>query len=254
MDREQKKLLLVAVSVGVFLLVTITVAIIMLTPKAQLAEAGFTSSTVIPSGGIQPVDIISNIPPAQEIITSVPDSFGTAVAVDSNNGDSLTIQVPTPSTAAVPDNTDIPETTAGTIVTVAPPRVRQTPAGEPAAATTPRPAAAATTKPAATSTPATAPRPAAATTTRPAAARTVNDYWIQTGAFKALVRAEDAKELLSSKGLTSLIDTRVVNGETYYRVRLGPYTSEREANNWLTLVKSIDGFSNSQIRQSTRIQ
>jgi hypothetical protein len=65
MEKEQKKLLLVAVSVGVFLLVTITVAIIMLTPKAQLAEAGFTSSTVIPSGRMQPVDITSNIPPVQ---------------------------------------------------------------------------------------------------------------------------------------------------------------------------------------------
>jgi DedD protein len=251
MEKEQKKLLLVAVSVGVFLLVTITVAIIMLTPKTQLAEAGFTSSTVIPPGGMLSVDI-PYIPPVQEPITQVHDNFGTSVAVDSDNGDSLTIQVPTPSTAAVPDNSDIPETPEKSVVTVAPAKVRQTPAVEQQTAS-PRPSATATTaRPAAATASAATPRPAA--TARPAAAKTVNDYWIQTGAFKALVRAEDAKEILSSKGLTSLIDTRIVNGETYYRVRLGPYTSEREANNWLTLVKSIDGFSNSQVRQSTRTQ
>jgi DedD protein len=241
MEKEQKKLLLVAVSVGVFLLVTITVAIMMLTPKAQLAEAGFTSSTVIPSGGLLPVDV-QPLPPIQEPVAQTPDTFGTSVAVDSNDGDSLTIQIPAPSTAAVPDNADIPETPKA-VVSVAPTRVRQTAPAEQPAATPAKPAA---TRPASTATPSSA-------AARPSA-KTVNDYWIQTGAFKALVRAEDAKETLSTKGLTSLIDTRVVNGETYYRVRLGPYTSEREANNWLTLVKSIDGFGNSQVRQSTRTQ
>ena len=62
------------------------------------------------------------------------------------------------------------------------------------------------------------------------------------------------KELLASKGLTSIIETRVVEGRNLYRVRLGPYTSEREANYWLALVKSIDGFSESQVRQTVRQQ
>jgi DedD protein len=84
------------------------------------------------------------------------------------------------------------------------------------------------------------------------AARSQRDYWIQTGAFSALVRAEDAKEILASKGLSSIIDDGEVNGRTWYRVRVGPYTSENEADYWLTLVRAINGFDQSQIRSTQR--
>jgi DedD protein len=83
-------------------------------------------------------------------------------------------------------------------------------------------------------------------------ARSQEDYWIQTGAFSALVRAESAKEILASKGLVSIIDDREVEGQTWYRVRVGPYTSENEANYWLALVRAIDGFNGSQVRSSRR--
>jgi DedD protein len=83
-------------------------------------------------------------------------------------------------------------------------------------------------------------------------ARLQQDYWIQTGAFSALVRAEDAKEILASKGLAPIIDDREVDGQTWYRVRVGPYTSENEANYWLALVRAIDGFDQSQVRSSQR--
>ena len=69
-----------------------------------------------------------------------------------------------------------------------------------------------------------------------------------------MVRAEDAKELLASNGLVSIIENRVIDGRTFYRVRLGPYTSEREANHWLAIVKTIDGFGESQVRQTVRQQ
>jgi DedD protein len=78
------------------------------------------------------------------------------------------------------------------------------------------------------------------------------DYWIQTGAFSALVRAEDAKENLASKGLSSIIDNREVDGQIWYRVRIGPYTSENEANYWLPLVRAINGFGESQVRSVQR--
>jgi DedD protein len=60
--------------------------------------------------------------------------------------------------------------------------------------------------------------------------------------------------LLASKGITSIIENRQIDGKTWYRVRLGPYTSEKEANYWLALVKSIDGFGESQVRQTVRQQ
>jgi len=100
--------------------------------------------------------------------------------------------------------------------------------------------------------------PAASTTAaRPAATAspgkiTKNDYWVQTGAFTAKVRAEGVKENLASKGITSVIENRDVDGRTWYRVRVGPYTSETEANYWLALVQSIDGFADSQVRVTAR--
>jgi cell division protein FtsN len=69
-----------------------------------------------------------------------------------------------------------------------------------------------------------------------------------------MVRAEDAKEELASKGITSIIETRIIEGQNLFRVRLGPYTSEREANHWLEIVKSLGGYSDSQVRQTVRQQ
>jgi DedD protein len=77
---------------------------------------------------------------------------------------------------------------------------------------------------------------------------------VQTGAFTAVVRAENAKETLASKGITSIIENRQVDGTTWYRVRVGPYTTENEANYWLALVQSIDGFAESQVRQTPSVR
>jgi len=225
MEKEMKKLLLVAVSVGVFLLVTVTAAIVILTPRGNTGETAFSSSHPFSTGRIPVVETVRETQPqaVQETTVSIirEDSNVTAV-VDKNDGNSLTINIPKPSTAAVPDN---PKTQASP---------RQTAVVTPA----PKPSAAQKTTPAA----------------RPAPAKTSNDYWVQTGAFTARIRAEDAKDTLASKGITSIIENRIVDGRTWYRVRLGPYTSEKEANYWLALVKTINGFSESQVRQTIRQQ
>jgi cell division protein FtsN len=57
---------------------------------------------------------------------------------------------------------------------------------------------------------------------------------------------------LAAKGLNSIIDNREVNGQIWYRVRVGPYISENEAGYWLALVRAIDGFGESQIRSTQR--
>jgi DedD protein len=194
MEKEQKKLLLVAVSVGVFLLVTITAAMVILTPKLQ-PQGNAYSPAPIRASNVQSSEI---------------NSWETAVTVpETKTGDDLVVQIPKPTTAAVPNSTE-------------------------------------------TSTVKNTAKPAATTASKPSAAKTINDYWIQTGAYSALVRAEDVKECLASNGLTSIIENRVIEGKLYYRVRLGPYTSEKEANYWLALVKSIDGFGESQVRQTAR--
>jgi DedD protein len=264
MDKEQKKLLLVAVSVGVFLLVTITVAIIILTPKVSTEETAFSSSHPVTSARIQPAEN-ANVPipqlPAdnpQVTNNNTNRENPEPVASGRNDTDHTTIEIPRPTTAAVPDNPDVATPSQPRpVVTIAPAR----PAANPAPAANTAAAPPAESKPASAANPAPAAATAQPAVSRPAAAtrqttpaRTTYDYWIQTGAYSSIVRAEDAKELLASKGLTSIIETRVIDGRNLYRVRLGPYTSEREASYWLSLVRAIDGFSDSQIRQTVRQQ
>ncbi|MDR2542375.1 MAG: SPOR domain-containing protein [Treponema sp.] len=225
-----KKLLLVAVSVGVFLLVTVTVSLAVLKPKAQIQESAFTSS--VPLTNLrQTSDITNNIP--QPEIVDIP------LVTNGDERTEVTIHIPTPSSAA------IPEAPADTAIT----------AGTPAAATVTA-ATAVTTQPTATRSASTTPAASQTSTAaaRPAPARTVNDYWVQTGAFSAMVRAEDARDQLASRGLVSIIENREINGRIWYRVRLGPYTTEREANHWLAIVKEISGFGESQVRQTVRQQ
>jgi DedD protein len=248
MDTEQKKLLLVAVSVGVFLLVTITAAMIILTPKMQPQDNAFLSSVPFSAGNVQNTERsgnnslqpINNNPPitnnpqeTNPIYNVVPE---TPAVIEKTGDDNLIVQIPRPISAAVPNAPETKTSTATNSTTVKPATTTTTP------------------KPAATVT-APAPKPqtsAAPKSTAAVSAKTINDYWIQTGAYSALVRAEDMKERLASNGLTSIIENRVIEGRLYYRVRLGPYTSEREANYWLSLVKSIEGFGESQVRQTAR--
>jgi len=242
MDKEMKKLLLVAVSVGVFLLITITVAILILNPKAAVEGTSFSSSVTYPTGTIPPVPetIIDTQPQpviTREVAETNREDSNVAVISDRNDGDRLTINIPKPTAVAVPETQATPPT---------PPAAPTPTATVTPAVTAPRPAATAT------ATPVVAPVPAAAP--KPAAAKTINDFWVQTGAFTAQIRAEDAKETLASKGITSIIENRLIDGKIWYRVRLGPYTSEREANYWLALVKTIDGFGESQVRQTVRQQ
>jgi len=229
MDKEKKKLLLVAVSVGVFLLIAITVGIIVLTPKTQ--ETQFSTAIPYSSGRVQVTqqdDISSQTTPSQPAVIT---------DVDRKDGDNLTISIPSPTTAAVPEVAQISETpkSKDNSATV---KVREV---EPATAV----------KPAKTKTTTTSKSTAVTKPTTPT--KTINDFWVQTGAFSAQVRAEDARELLATKGITSIVENREINGKIWYRVRLGPYTSEREANHWLEIVKLINGFSDSQIRQTVRV-
>jgi DedD protein len=280
---EKKKLLLVAVSAGVFLVIVISAAILIFTPKA--GSGGLGAGTVMsaarpipagaagtlasgdqtpvqalppdqaPPGGaeqkepatLDAADLVRGADGIQGIqsppqATAIQENHfyingenggtpGDGLAAGKSGGDAarVVITVPKPSTAAVPDT---PVESAGRS---APRQTAVRPAAAPARSAPEKPAVKPTVKPAA----------------KPAAVKTYNDYWVQTGAFTAKVRAEGVKETLSSKGITSIIENREMEGKTWYRVRVGPYTSENEANYWLALVKSIDGFADSQVRMTS---
>jgi DedD protein len=281
---EKKKILLVAVSVGVFLVIIISASILIFTPKnTGLAAAparpvsvetvpvqpGFSPQGNNPAGrvipevvespishpasvdaadmvrnaaGIQSIQIPPNATAIQETNFYISgEKPSESYSVTNTNGNSrVVINVPKPSTAAVPAYTAPP---------VKP--VQNLPAAKPAQVSAPvqKAQSVPAAKPAVTAVPAPA-KPAATVKSTPQP-KTYNDYWVQTGAFSAKIRAEGMKDTLASKGITSIIENTEVDGKSLYRVRVGPYTSENEASYWAGLVKSIDGFGDSQIRQST---
>jgi DedD protein len=268
---EKRKILLVAVSVGIFLVIVLSAAILIFPPNTggdAAARTGSVQTTLIEEKPARPA-----LSPQEPVSADAADMIRSAEEIQD-----LLIPPPgrSPSSAAATEAADSPDDVAEiaeqsdpsrVVINVPKPSAPGVPAPAPRPAAPAAPAARAPTdpKPAAPAVsnvkpPAAAPKPAApaASNTRTAAAgkstttRTQRDYWIQTGAFSALIRAEDAKDLLASKGLSSIIDDGEVDGQTWYRVRVGPYTSENEANYWLALVRAINGFDQSQVRSTQR--
>jgi len=227
---EKKKLLLVAVSVGVVLLTILIIPLLIISPRKD-----FGSSLSDQTAVIEPPNLTQGWEIEREIesVDTKPDEFAAIPAnpqrtVEPSNV--TTISIPAPRTAAVPDVVVIPDrrTARTKPVAEAPKEVKQQAVTKPAAA---KPAAA---------------KPAAE---KPKTVKTFDssNFWIQTGAFTTMKYAEGAKDYLAARGITSIIEDPVINGKTWYRVRVGPYTTRDEANYWLALVKSIDGFSASQV-------
>ena len=77
----------------------------------------------------------------------------------------------------------------------------------------------------------------------------ITEYWIQAGSFSSLAKATDVKNKLNEKGATSTISTTNVNGTDYFRVRLGPYSEQMEADKFLTWIKAVKGFESSYISE-----
>jgi DedD protein len=283
---EKKKLLFVAISVGIFLVLTIGAAIIVFAPKyssgaviAPPVGAGVTMApplpytqvgtgaeatgrgsppatldTPVPAGTARPVDALDlvrnnvDVPGLRPLPEGAGQQGGFHVQGQPPTSTETRINVPRPSTTAVPDTPP-----AGRAAPVPTQRVQPQPPVHVAPATRPAPAA----RPAPTT-----PTPTPATLTTPAASpqrpvtptRAHHDYWVQTGAFSTVTNAEGVKDALASKGIASIIDNRIIDGRPLFRVRVGPYTSINEANYWLALIKSIDGFEESQIRQTETLR
>jgi cell division protein FtsN len=78
---------------------------------------------------------------------------------------------------------------------------------------------------------------------------TVTQYWIQAASFSSRTRAEEAKTVLAENGWSARITSREIGGTTYFRVRIGPYNSEQEAQKFLSWLKDLDSFESSYISQ-----
>ena len=306
---EQKKLLLVAISVGVFFVIVIGTALVFLKPAADmvsvrdsLVSTASSPISYIPPGRPpvpetdQPFDDPSNgdSNPANDNYSSTSIEFhyqdhSTQTYIEDNSSHTL-ITVDARQAVGVPD---VQGTSAASAVREAASSAANPTTGNSAVATPPVTTPAATTP--ATTTPATTVTTPASTTTTPpastqttpasssvasstagsnsssastasgtstaartgstpaAAPKTRDDYWIQTGAFTVLSGAESVKQTLADKGITSIIENRNIGDVLYFRVRIGPYTTQNEADYWLNLIKSINGFENSQVRLTKTI-
>lgn len=76
---------------------------------------------------------------------------------------------------------------------------------------------------------------------------TVREFWIQAASYKSRTRAQYLIETLAAEGITARITTKTVQGKSFYRVRIGPYTSEQEAKKFLMWVQGISELENSYI-------
>jgi DedD protein len=82
----------------------------------------------------------------------------------------------------------------------------------------------------------------------------VTEYWIQVIATTSRDRVHMARQRLREHELSGRITTKVVDGRTFYRLRVGPYTNKNEAAKFLDWVNDIEGFADSYISEeySTR--
>jgi DedD protein len=275
---EKKKLLLLAVSTGVFLVIVIGAAILVFAPRNPVTAAPAPIAAApppIPAGNPNPTPEVVAVTAAP-----APEDPASLDAADLVKNTASVQGLKAPSATAVQENnfyinSESPEqsftveknedaTTTRLIINVPKPSSAAAAAPAPLAAAKPsaparstpaaKPPAPAAAKPAAPRAPAAvaaAKPPAPAAKPAPAAAPRIYDiFWVQTGSFSTKVRADGVRETLASKGISSVIENRDVNGQAYYRVRVGPYTSKNEADYWLSLIKSINGFEESQVWQS----
>ncbi|MCB0220042.1 MAG: SPOR domain-containing protein, partial [Chrysiogenetes bacterium] len=92
---------------------------------------------------------------------------------------------------------------------------------------------------------ATAPPPAEPTSGE-AAARMSGNFTVQVGSFTRSSDAERLASKLGSQGYPAYVARGVVNGTTYYRVRVGKYQTRDEASRMASKVKraeAMDAFA-----------
>ncbi|MDR1128059.1 MAG: SPOR domain-containing protein [Treponema sp.] len=290
---EKKKILLVAVSVGIFLVIAIGAAILIFSPRSGAPSNAVVMGRSNPNT-YTPPSPMENIPVYPRISDPLTDSQTPAMpdsAYQFPQSPSNAPGAPSASTAIQENNFYINgetrnqpyysertetgnagrTTTPRVVVSVPQPagaRAPLLPETQPAA---PKPGgeskpAAAPARPAASASASASAKPAAVAATRQAAPaktasasaarpaapsrNTYDAYWVQAGSFSTRIHADGVKETLASKGITSIIENRDLDGKTFYRVRIGPYTSQNEADYWLALIQTLDGFESSQVWKS----
>jgi DedD protein len=232
---ERNRVLWVIFSICLFLVVVLAGGLYLLRPAAG-GEAEVTAGQAPPVRSFDAFEYVrgrSELPP----LTEKPEEGEESVIVVGEREEAppekpqIVLNLPESSGAAAP---------------AAKSPATSPPTASPAARSAARPAARPTeSRPAARQ----EPRPAAAARKPEPQPREVNvtEYWIQAGSYTSPSRAQEVAAVMEEQGLVSKISTRTLSGKTYYRVRIGPYLSNGEAEKFLEWVKALKGFETSYI-------
>ena len=71
---------------------------------------------------------------------------------------------------------------------------------------------------------------------------TAAPYWVQVSSYAATKNADEARAELDKNQIPCEMFTFTKDGKLYYRVRVGPYTTKKEAEYWKQRIDSIDMF------------
>lgn len=72
-------------------------------------------------------------------------------------------------------------------------------------------------------------------------------YWVQAASYTSKAHANEARDNLQAEEIPSEVFTyQKSNGITYYRLRVGPYLTESEANYWNKRIQLVDEFAHSE--------
>lgn len=234
---EQRKVLLIIVSVTIVIAVTIGVGIWLFYPRDQVGP-----DAVADPGGMlewEPLDYLRGVGERPGLEISEPDPTDDELVVTYG-----VVEEDPESRPARPDRVITEET---------PPVRPDAPVADPGPPE-PRPVEPRPTEPSPVApAPTPAPAPPAAPVTRPApappAAPELSDraYWVQVISSPNRDTIEQAQRVLREHQLGTRIVTRVVDGTLFYRLRLGPFAVRAEAEKFLGWVRQIEGYADSMI-------
>jgi cell division septation protein DedD len=79
-------------------------------------------------------------------------------------------------------------------------------------------------------------------------------WWIQVASFSSSFKAESMSETLYMKGFPTSIQTQVVNGKTWYRIRVGAFGSKAEADSFQKKLENLPEIDSPIIVKGTIIR
>ncbi|UCF98261.1 MAG: SPOR domain-containing protein [Spirochaetaceae bacterium] len=229
---ERNRVLWVIFSISLFLVVVLAGGLYLLRPVSE-KDAGVAAGQTPPVRGFDAFEYVRGKSQLPELAEEPEEAEEMVIIVgerEETPPEQPTEVLEPPEKAVQPTvDTRITQTRpAATAPTVARPVARPT--------TTPRAAAPAASRPTTAQKPAPRPREVS-----------VTEYWIQAGSYTSPSRAQEVTAALEDQGLVAKITTRAISGNTYYRVRIGPYLSKAEAEKFLEWVKAVKGFESSYI-------